>query len=165
MKHIIKNIEKLANAWKTDEIPSFHDAEIISILLNRKNGVSIEIKIRIYKFLENFEIEGKKFNRLLNANSTLKFLRTELKQLEYFNHQNVIADLHISPIENSDSYLVHFESSHGCELRFECEEIELTEIEIFETEKEAYQPDSERIRKFIEFRKSMSAESISEKNS
>lgn len=164
MKEIIKNINKLIDAWKTDKIPSFHDAEIISILLNRENHVSIEVKVRVYKLLEELEIEGVDFNRIFSVNSTFNFSKSKLEKLEYFNHQNVINDLHISPIENSDSYLVHFESIYGCELKFECEEIELTEIEIFETEEKTFQPDLEEIRKLIEFRKSVSFEKDSEKN-
>ncbi len=41
---------------------------------------------------------------------------------------------------------MHFEKSFGCDLKFECEKMELTAIEIFETEKARFEPDIEKIK-------------------
>lgn len=170
MKEIIKDLDKLSSALETDNVPSFHDAEIISILINRELldqeiGVSLKVEVLIYKLFEEFEKEGKKFKRFNNAVAAFKFLESKFEQLEYFNHQNVINDLHISQIENSDKYSVHFESIYGCDLRFECKEIELIEVRTFETEEKAFHPDLEQIKRVAELRKRNLAKKISEETS
>ena len=66
--------------------------------------------------------------------------------MQSFNHQNVINDLYLYKPENSNKYLVHFESIYGCDIKLRCKEVELIDIECVETENELFQPDTERLR-------------------
>ena len=142
----IKNIEKLAEAFGRKKPPSFHDAEIISICLNRSENIFLDVKLFISSFIKNIEKKGKVFNNYLNVHANFRFKQVSLEHLENFNHQNVINDLYIFNKADSDDFFVRFESIYGCDLKFECKEIELLDFEIFETEKERFQPDFEQLR-------------------
>jgi hypothetical protein len=140
MKNVIKNIEKLSGIFETDEIPSFHDAEILSILLNRENNVSIEAVLRIYRLTKEYKIGEKKITHGKNAYAKFRFYEVKLDSLKNFYHQNVIDDLNISREEDSDFFTVHFQSIIGCDLKFSCKEIELMEIRVSESQKESASP-------------------------
>ena len=137
MKNVIKNIEKLFAVFETDEIPSFHYAEIVSILLNRENNVSLETVLRIYRLIEEFKVGEKKFTRWKNAYGKFQFYEVKLESLKNFYHQNVINDLNISREEGSDFFTVHFQSIIGCDLKFSCKEMALTEVRVSESQKES----------------------------
>lgn len=151
MKEIIKNIEKLSEAFGRERPPSFHDAEIISVCVTRdreifSGNVRIDVKLWIYTLTKDFEKNGRKFGHWFNAIANFRFAKVNLEHFQDFNHQNVIQDLYIFKKTDSDCYFVRFESIFGCDLKFECQEIELLEIETFESEKERYQPDEEKLR-------------------
>lgn len=55
MKHGIKNIENLSAVFGSVEIPSFHDAEIVSVFLTRENNVSMELVLLFYRLIEEFK--------------------------------------------------------------------------------------------------------------
>ena len=137
MKNVIKNIEKLSGVFETDKTPSFHDAEILSVLLNRENNVFIEVVLRIYRMLEEYKVGEKKITRWKNAYAKFRFYEVRLESLNNFYHQNVIKDLNISGVEDSDSFTVHFQSIIGCDLKFNCKEMELTEVRVSESQKES----------------------------
>lgn len=136
MKEVIKNIEKLSGIFETDGTPTFHDAEILSILLNRENNVFIEVVLRIYRMLEEYRIGEKKVAHWKNAYCKFRFYEVSLEELKNFYHQNVIDDLNISREESSDYFTVRFQSIIGCDLKFRCKEIELTEVKVSASQKE-----------------------------
>ncbi len=142
----IKNIEKLAEAFNRKRIPSFHDAEIVSICFNREENVFVDIKLHIYSLIKRFEKDDKKFGHWFNVYADFQFREVELEHFHDFNHQNTINDLHVYKPINSEKFLVHFETTFGCDIKFRCNEMELIKIKEFETEKEFYQPDPERLR-------------------
>src|SRR5215203_3260126 len=136
MKAKIQNAELLINAF--GQFPTFHDAEVVQILLKRKNNreycPTLEALIRI----SNYKT-GNKF--LVN----LLFKYIFGLKLENFNHQNVLGDLYITEFseeffEKSKhdkrllgvvskaeierlNYYVKFEYCFGIEAEFLCGEI------------------------------------------
>lgn len=137
MKNVIKNIEKLSGVFETEEIPSFHDAEIISILLDRENNVSIETVLLVYRLIEEYDVGERKIRRWRNAYCSFRFDEVKVESLKNFNHQNVINDLKISREKDSDLFTIHFQSIFGCDLNFCCKEIELTRVRVSESVKES----------------------------
>lgn len=146
MIEFIKNIGKLTEAFNRKRIPTFHDAEIVSVCFNREGNVFVDIKLHIYSLIKRFEKDDKKYGHYFNVYADFRFREVELEHFQYFNHQNVINDLYFYKLENSDKYLVHFESLFGCDIKLRCKEVELTDIECFETKKEIFQPDPESLR-------------------
>jgi hypothetical protein len=49
MKPGIKNIENLSAVFGSVEIPSFHNAEIVSVFLTWENNVSMELVLLFYR--------------------------------------------------------------------------------------------------------------------
>jgi hypothetical protein len=150
MKDVIKNIAQLCAIFENGEIPSFHDAEIVSILLNREDNVSIETVILIYRVIEEYKIGEKKIIRRKNAYCSFRFEGVKVDILRDFNHQNVINDINISPEEDSDLLRIHFQSIFGCDLKFSCREIELTRVRVSESVKEHYEPNLEELKKRLQ---------------
>ncbi|MDQ6788168.1 MAG: immunity 50 family protein [Acidobacteriota bacterium] len=93
MEGKIQNIELLTNIF--GKFPSFHDAEVVQIILKRKENnkfcpiLEVLINIKQYHLGNSF---------LVN----LKFTNIFGLKLENFNHQNVLGNLDIE--EFSDQY-------------------------------------------------------------
>lgn len=69
----IKNIQKLTEAFNRQRIPSFHDAEIVSICFNREENVCVDIKLHIYSLIKRFEKDDKKFGHWFNVYADFQF--------------------------------------------------------------------------------------------
>jgi hypothetical protein len=146
MKYDIQNVELLTNVF--GKFPSFHDAEVIQIILKSKKNdklcPTLEALIRSYEMSSKQDEQGKnlyKHHYLVN----LKFKYIFGLKLENFNHQNVLGSLIISEFSNEywesikqDSRLlgvvgkqeierlnfhVKFEYCFGIEAEFLCSEV------------------------------------------
>jgi hypothetical protein len=140
----IENIEKLADALGSNEFYDFHDCEIVSIGFDRKDSITLEVTLRIHRKISEFVVGSKIFDHYKNFDATFKFSKIRLLNLNGFGHQNVIDELSI--IKDKENFIVHFIECYGCDLKFECERMALTGIEISETEQERFIPDYKKIK-------------------
>ncbi len=157
--HEIKNVEKLIEVF--GRYPSFHDAEILSIKLERSfdkrsSNSALTAKIRIYQARERFNNSEEKFIRWKNYEVDFEFSDIKLLQLENFNHQNVINDLIVKTLPTSETerhvFSVQIESIFGCEAFFKCNKVEIVQIKSFETVEKILQPSLETIQRFRDAR-------------
>jgi hypothetical protein len=93
MKNKIQNAELLTDIF--GKFPSFHDAEVVQIILNRKVNNKFCPTLEALINIEQYNL-GNSF--LVN----LKFTNIFGLKLENFNHQNVLGDLTIETF--SDKY-------------------------------------------------------------
>lgn len=137
MKEIIgsEKLIKIFNHW-----PTFHDAEILKIILDRtaknKNDFGPTMDVVIHVFEMTKEIDKKGFFVLKNHTlATVRFNDVANLQLDCFNHQNAILGLEISKAENQKSVLnnfkVYFDPATGVSIEFLCSSIEVLEVEPF----------------------------------
>jgi hypothetical protein len=90
--------------------PSFHDAEVLSIELNR-TGVS---KVRVHTFQSTSEVDSKGFY-VCDKHCIVTFVVDDITEVELtqFNHQNVLSDLEFGL--DSDEFVMKFSASYGLE--------------------------------------------------
>ncbi len=122
------------------EWPSFHDAEILLICLDRNYYDEINhsyrpaITIKIHCFnLTNDIIEGK-YKTTKHHSITLIF--TGLVEFEFkygFGNQNVVSDIIITDISSHQlediKYSIYIDSMTQCELQFQCHKTKVLSIE------------------------------------
>lgn len=130
----VENEEALTNIF--GRFPSFHDAEVISILLERdgENSPSLEAKIHVFEMTNEVDVNG----HYVLANHTLvtfRFTHISLEYLRWFNHQNVLQVIdivEIKPEENDGcNFEVRMPSSYGCEASFRCSGVAMVRVEPF----------------------------------
>ena len=130
----IKNSEALTAIF--GRWPSFHDAEIHSMYLDRggKAGPFLEAKIHVYEMTKEVDARG----RYVLKNHTLvtfRFSRVVMGEIKWFNQQNVISYLDIDEVGPESSgrrnFYISIKSSNGCEASFECEDVIITSVEPF----------------------------------
>jgi Immunity protein 50 len=116
--------------------PSFHDAEVLEIRLDRHGISGPQLEAKIYVFEMTPEVTSDGSYRLRHETAaTLLFGGVDTLQLEDFNQQNVLWDL--SLIDISDRQLevlkweVSFQSSFGVSAQFLCETIAVLAAEPF----------------------------------
>lgn len=109
--------------------PSFHDAEVVSILLNREgaDGPFLEATIHVSQMTSDIDEKGH-FRSIHHTLVTLRFTHILLVGLKWFNGQNVLSNLYIEPLTNGDSeergaFNILFGSSYGVEAEFNCDRI------------------------------------------
>jgi hypothetical protein len=103
------------------EWPSFHDGEIISVLLERgAHSPFLEVKVHLFQRTTDIDRDG----HFVNKNHTLVTLRFRdigFVEVEGFNNQNVIRELLISREEQNPSrFSVEFTSNYGLTASFQC---------------------------------------------
>jgi Immunity protein 50 len=132
----IKNEKALTDRF--GRWPSFHDAEIISIHLDRsgQDGPTLEAKIHVFEMTSRVDAKG---HYVLKNHTlvTFRFSRILMGEIKWFNHQNVMAGLNIEKIEPEEhgfSFNVSIESIFGCEAAFRCQEIIIADVVPFEPE-------------------------------
>jgi hypothetical protein len=135
-----------SESWITNEealtdifghFPSFHDAEIISIHLERdgEDAPFLEAKIHVFETTDKVDAQG----RYVLKNHTLvtfRFTMIVMGEIKWFNHQNVLALLDIVEVEPEKNegcrFQVRFPSVYGCEASFSCREVVVIAAEPFE---------------------------------
>lgn len=106
--------------------PSFHDAEILNVELDRKVP---SLQLRVYTFLMNKEITKKGYYKRINqCIITFRFLSIDNVNLSDFNHQNVIFGFCFKEIRNGNINVV-ISSAYGLSGRFNCKDIEIVSVE------------------------------------
>ncbi|OGC14115.1 hypothetical protein A2290_06400 [candidate division WOR-1 bacterium RIFOXYB2_FULL_36_35] len=126
----IRNFEVLIKRF--GEWPAFHDAEIISLSLYRKDGVNHmpKMELRIHHFQTTSETDAKGyFKQIKHSLTTFCFHQVEGLELEGFDYQNVVYNLDIKDFSDDQAgdskFQVTIEPSSGLSCFFMCKEIEL----------------------------------------
>ncbi|HEY7405663.1 MAG TPA: Imm50 family immunity protein [Candidatus Angelobacter sp.] len=116
--------------------PSFHDAEVNSIELQRAQDGSDHptLRARIYVFEMTREVDDRGFYVLKNHTLvTFLFRGVDESQIKSFNHQNVLWGLEIIDLSSrqleSLKFEVHFVPSFGVEAEFKCKAVEIEAVE------------------------------------
>ena len=115
-------IESIFGGW-----PSFHDAEIHSILITRDCDSGPQMDVTIHHWELTSEVNSKGY--FVSSHHTLTMLRfSSLSDLQLagFNHQNVLWQLEISELADADPdsrFSVGMPTSFGCEASFKCKAI------------------------------------------
>ena len=112
--------------------PSFHDAEVISIELQRAQGGLSEptLTAKIYLFEMTSKVDERGCYVLKNHTIvTFSFKGIDESCLKWFNQQNSLWELAILDISSRQleklKFQVHFSSSFGVEAEFKCRAIEI----------------------------------------
>ncbi len=117
--------------------PSFHDAEILSINLERNGNDEFEgpilfVTIHVFQMGPETTVTGK-FIFHHHSLITFRFCRVGDLELNGFNQQNAIDGLSISKKPNKENkstkFIVDFEQSFGVGCSFSCDRIAITGIE------------------------------------
>lgn len=116
--------------------PSFHDAEVVELRLDRSGPGGVELEAKVHLFETTSETTSEGFYVLRNHTlATLRCAGIDQLSLEGFNHQNVLFDL--SLVDISDRQLdrlrweVSFDSSFGVAAQFLCETVAVINVEPF----------------------------------
>jgi hypothetical protein len=120
---------KIFGAW-----PSFHDAEVHSLVISREQPEAPRIDARIHVFVVTAEIDSSGHHTLVNHRFvTLQFFRVASLELSGFNEQNALFALTIEPGDPSASeprrWDISFDSSYGVSAAFSCDRIVVGEVE------------------------------------
>ena len=132
----IKNKERLIDIF--GRWPSFHDAEILSIYLDRngEGGPFLDAKIHLFEMTKQVDDRGV-FVLKHHTLVTFRFAQVMMGEVKWFNHQNVIAYMSIDEVESGQndgcSFNVSIESSYGCEASFRCGDVIITNVEPFKS--------------------------------
>jgi len=95
--------------------PSFHDAEIVCLELNRLG----RSRVQVHTFATTKELDGRGYY-VTDRHALVSFLLEEVSslQLRGFNHQNVISGLDLS--KTADGFELHLDGCYGIEGRIAC---------------------------------------------
>jgi hypothetical protein len=117
--------------------PSFHDAEIVRARFERQGADSpfLECEIHVFEMTNDVDRTGHyvlKHHTLV----TIRFCDIGLECFKWWNHQNVLAGLKITPTEPSGPnergdwpIQVEMPSSYGCEAQLVCKSIKILSAE------------------------------------
>jgi hypothetical protein len=110
-------------AWFDGNVPSFHDAEIVELMLNRKNA-SCRLKVHGFRTTRDQDNAG----YLVSVKHVvITFQLDEVTELELtdFNHQNVIDGLTLTRAANGN-YLLEMEPCYGLFGKIEAANLQIT---------------------------------------
>lgn len=116
----VKEVTEVFGQW-----PSFHDAEILRIVLQREGrSASLECVIHVFQYTSEIDDKGR-FVTHNDALVTLRFSGIDLKSMSDFNQQNAIDDLRIS---GKKPFNVDIPANNGCDATFLCESIDVMSV-------------------------------------
>lgn len=125
----IENAEALTSVF--GEWPSFHDAEILELVLRRGPPVPC-LECLIHVFESTGEVDDRGYHVLKNhVLVRLRFSDIRLHDLTDFNHQNVMYELVISSGSKAERLSVTISTSFGCEAHFDCNAMAVVSVEPF----------------------------------
>ena len=125
------DLEAIFGYW-----PSFHDAEVLRVVLDRSGDEGPTLQIVIQVFEMTSEVDAKGYYVLKNHTEVaLSFTKVVVSRLQWFNHQNVLSSLEIDEIDPAATRVgdVELPSSFGLEAVFECERAIVTDVRSFES--------------------------------
>jgi hypothetical protein len=129
----IVNAEALTRIF--GEWPSFHDAEVLSIRLDRGGPPRLEADIHTWEMTSEVTADGS-YARGKHTRVGLLFEGIDEVELDGFNEQNVLFALTLTDISERQletaTWQVAFESSFGVSVRFLCETIAVVRAEPFD---------------------------------
>ena len=115
--------------------PSFHDSEVVRVILERKPNPSVgcaSVDVLVYyaeatvEYEDDIHFEYGTKNELLIG---FRFDGVDGVVVGDFNHQNVIDDIVVEPAAGSDLLQVTFESIFGAEVSLKCKVASIVSIE------------------------------------
>jgi hypothetical protein len=109
-------------AWFDGQIPSFHDAEITQVVLDRINS-SCLIKVHGFRMTPDLDQRGH-FISIKHTIITFHFNAIAKLELADFNHQNVIDGLSLTR-EPNGNFLLELEPCYGL-----CGKVEAAHVKI-----------------------------------
>ncbi len=127
---LIENTAKLTSVF--GKWPSFHDAEVLRLVLDRagEKGPVLEVDIHVFEMTSEVDPTG----HYVHKNHTLvslTFTEVAIEQLRGFNRQNVLRSLELSEIDpavNDGRRLkIDMPSSYGLEASFQCKRAIVTD--------------------------------------
>lgn len=125
--------------------PSFHDAEVLRVRLDRSgvDGPEMEADVHVFEMTSDVTPEG--FYKLRHHTlATLLFSGIDEMSTADFNQQNVLGDLLLKDISERQlevlKWEVVFEASFGFEARFLCEAISVLRAEPYVPRPQAPSP-------------------------
>lgn len=127
-----KKILDLYNGW-----PSFHDAEVVSLLLDRnrckgKYGPTVTVKIHCFTITN--EVVNGHYKTTNHALITVRFYDVVEFLLEHgFGTQNPLSGFFVEDIRTHQlegmNYEVYFGAHLNCDMNFKCSAIEVISLE------------------------------------
>jgi Immunity protein 50 len=121
-------IESIFGRW-----PSFHDAEVLRVVLDRSGDEGPTLEAAIHVFEMTSDVDPRGYYVLKNHTEvTLRFTDVVLTRLQWFNNQNVLSSLEISDIDpnqhDGKRFRVELPSSYGLEAEFDCKRAIVVEV-------------------------------------
>ncbi len=115
------------------EWPSFHDAEVVRLVLDRSGPEGPTLEAQIHVFAATSEVDATGHYVLKNHTLvTLRFTEVALENLQWFNKQNVLFELAIVDIDpdahEGRRLRVEFPSSYGLAAVFECKRAIVSDV-------------------------------------
>jgi Immunity protein 50 len=114
------------------EWPSFHDAEIISVFLDRKRyegkyGPTVKVHVHCFE-ITNEIVDG--HYKTINHN-VINFAFYDVVEFELngFDHQNILSGLNIKNIRSYQLENINYQVNFTCGLHFQCSTIEILTVE------------------------------------
>jgi hypothetical protein len=117
--------------------PSFHDAEVVKVRLDRGDEIgprgeattpTLEADVHVFEMTNEVGPDGS-YVLTKHTLATLAFRGIDELDLKWFNHQNVLWELGLKDISDQRlenlNWAVSFASSFGLEASFKCREVEV----------------------------------------
>jgi hypothetical protein len=130
----IENVHLLEEVF--GGFPSFHDAEVLRIVLNREKTKTLPaLEAQIHVFEITSEIKDGRYVLKHHTLVTFQFLEIDGLTLEGFNHQNALHGLSIKDISDYQlenlKFEVRFDGSLGVDAKFKCRAIKIVSVAPF----------------------------------
>ena len=133
---LIQGRERLIDIF--GQWPSFHDAEVVDITLQRHGvdeweGPILLARVHLCRGVQDDKSDTMRWTN--HTIATLRFTQVQALQLSNFNNQNGILDLTIEPAGtlpntvNVPAYRVTFEQSFGVACKFICGSVTVSDVE------------------------------------
>jgi hypothetical protein len=116
--------------------PSFHDAEILTLYLDRggEDGPSLEARVHVFEMTDRVDEQGRYILRH-HTLVTLRFARVLEVEFSGFNDQNSLWELafrEVEPAEHEGRQLkVFIETNHGLSGSFLCARASVLSVEAY----------------------------------
>ena len=123
------DIEKIFGGW-----PSFHDAEVLRLTLERSgaDGPTMETIIHVFEATKEIDSQGYYITKN-HVDVTLTFINVEAIRLEGFNHQNVLMSVEVAesdPIQQEGRrWHVRMPSIYGLDAEFNCDSVIVSKVQ------------------------------------
>jgi len=132
---VFENAQLLTTIF--DRWPSFHDAEVLRLVLDRSGPDRPTVEAVIHVFQMTSEVNAKGYYVLKHhTEAALRFTGVEVLSIQGFNPQNVISNLVVEPLDPAEHegrrLRVAMPSIYGVEVELECERAIVAGVRPFE---------------------------------